>query len=310
MVETGDLLHRRRRHRHGDRQPAADDGRRSTASEQRRQVAAGRRCSTRCATCRRAPSDDVDIRLLANIDGPDELDGALDYGAMGVGLFRTEYLFMTGDRAARRGDALPDRASRCSSSSAGRPATIRTFDLGADKLAPLPRGRRPRRGNPALGLRSIRLCLSPTRRGRCSSTQLRGLLRASAHGPLKHHVPDDLRASPSCARSRSSSTRSRRELARRGHRVRRRRQARHHDRDAVGGADRRPPGRSECRLLLDRHQRPHPVHDGGRPRERVRVVPLRAAAPGAAAPDRRASRRRRRPRTSRSRCAARWPASR
>ena len=154
--------------------------------EQRRQVAAG----AVLHAMRDLPArtrDDVDIQLYANIDGPDELDDALDYGAMGVGLFRTEYLYM--------GHAeLPDEEKHYRTAVevlerlAGLPATIRTFDLGADKLAPFLEAADLQEANPALGLRSIRLCLSELGRG-LFKTQLRGLLRASAHGPLKIMFP-------------------------------------------------------------------------------------------------------------------------
>ncbi len=154
--------------------------------EQRRQVAAG----AVLHSMRDLPArtrDDVDLQLYCNIDGPDELEDALDYGAMGVGLFRTEYLFM--------GHAqLPDEekhyqtAVKCLERLGGLPATIRTFDLGADKLASFLEDAKLEEANPALGLRSIRLCLSELGRDLFKS-QLRGLLRASAHGPMKIMFP-------------------------------------------------------------------------------------------------------------------------
>jgi phosphotransferase system enzyme I (PtsI) len=131
--------------------------------------------------------DDVQIQLYANIDGPDELDDALDYGAMGVGLFRTEYLFMghtelpDEERHYQTAREVIDRLG-------GMPATIRTFDLGADKLAPFLEAAKFEEANPALGLRSIRLCLTELGKP-LFRTQLRGLLRASATGPLKIMFP-------------------------------------------------------------------------------------------------------------------------
>jgi phosphoenolpyruvate-protein phosphotransferase (PTS system enzyme I) len=154
--------------------------------EQRRQVAAG----AVLHSMRDLPPrtrDDVDMQLYCNIDGPDELEDALDYGAMGVGLFRSEYLFMGHDD-------LPDEqmhyetAVKCLDRLSGLPATIRTFDLGADKLAGFLEDAKLEEANPALGLRSIRLCLSEIGRALFKS-QLRGLLRASAHGPLKIMFP-------------------------------------------------------------------------------------------------------------------------
>ncbi len=153
--------------------------------EQRRQVAAG----AKLHAMRDLPArtlDGADVTLLANIDGPDELDDAIDYGAVGVGLFRTEYLFMTG--------ALPDEerhyetAVQVLQKLAGRPATIRTFDLGSDKIAKFIEDADLKEQNPALGLRSTRLCLSHIGRD-LFRVQLRGLLRASAHGPLKLMFP-------------------------------------------------------------------------------------------------------------------------
>jgi phosphotransferase system enzyme I (PtsI) len=154
--------------------------------EQRRQVAA----SSVLHSMRDLPArtrDEVDIQLFCNIDGPDELDDALEYGAMGVGLYRTEYLFM--------GQALlPDEELHYTTAVAlldrlgGMSATIRTFDLGADKLAPFLEAAALEEANPALGLRSIRLCLAELGKP-LFITQLRGLLRASAHGPLKIMFP-------------------------------------------------------------------------------------------------------------------------
>jgi phosphotransferase system enzyme I (PtsI) len=154
--------------------------------EQRRQVAAG----AVLHAMRDLPANTLDgteIALLCNIDGQDEMDDALDYGAMGVGLFRTEYLFM--------GQADPPDEERHYQSAVevlrkldGRPATIRTYDLGADKLAPFLEAAALEEANPALGLRSIRLCLSQLGR-HLFKVQLRGLLRASAHGPLKIMFP-------------------------------------------------------------------------------------------------------------------------
>jgi phosphotransferase system enzyme I (PtsI) len=154
--------------------------------EQRRQVAEG----VRFHAMRDLPArtrDDAEMTLLANIDGPDELDDAVEYGAMGVGLFRTEYLFMTGTE-------IPDEERHYQTAVAvldklkGRPATIRTFDLGSDKLARFIEDAELSEPNPALGLRSIRLCLSTIGRD-LFRAQLRGLLRASAHGPLKLMFP-------------------------------------------------------------------------------------------------------------------------
>jgi phosphotransferase system enzyme I (PtsI) len=154
--------------------------------EQRRQVAEGVRFSALRDTPART-RDGTDITLLANIDGPEELDDALEYGSQGVGLFRTEYLFMTGT-------VLPDEQRHYETAVMlleklkGKTATIRTFDLGSDKLTRFIQEADLGEQNPALGLRSIRLCLSTLGRD-LFRQQLRGLLRASAHGPLKLMFP-------------------------------------------------------------------------------------------------------------------------
>ena len=154
--------------------------------EQRRQVAAG----ARLHAMRDLPArtrDDVAVALYANIDQPDELEDALEYGAMGVGLYRTEYMMM-------REGALPDEDAHYAAAVSvlarldGRSATIRTFDLGSDKLAKFVTDADLNEANPALGLRSIRLCLAPLGRPMFEA-QMRGLLRASVHGPLKIMFP-------------------------------------------------------------------------------------------------------------------------
>lgn len=126
------------------------------------------------------------IHLLANIELPEDCAGALEAGAVGVGLFRSEFLFMgrTG-----RGGKLPSEDEQFESyrravlAMKGRPVTIRTLDVGADK--PLDKDEETAL-NPALGLRAIRYCLSEPQ---MFLTQLRAILRASAFGPIKLLVP-------------------------------------------------------------------------------------------------------------------------
>jgi len=127
-----------------------------------------------------------DVGLAANLDGPDDVEAAVEHGAVAVGLVRTEYLFMR--------DELPDEQVHYDTTVAilermgGRPVTVRTFDLGADKLAPFLEDAAFEEANPALGLRSIRLCLTDLGRP-LFKTQLRGLLRASAHGAIHLMFP-------------------------------------------------------------------------------------------------------------------------
>ncbi|TCS98256.1 phosphoenolpyruvate--protein phosphotransferase [Tepidimonas ignava] len=124
------------------------------------------------------------IELLANIELPEDTLPALAVGAVGVGLFRTEFLFMG------RGGHLPDEEEqydayrRAVEGMHGLPVTIRTVDVGADK--PLDHHRRDEHLNPALGLRAIRWSLAEPA---MFLTQLRAILRAAAHGRVNILIP-------------------------------------------------------------------------------------------------------------------------
>lgn len=127
--------------------------------------------------------DGVEIGLLGNIEFPEEVDAVIDEGGVGVGLYRTEFLYLTSDHEPTEDEH--DRAYiDCVHRLKGRPLTIRTVDLGADKYTQA-RSENPER-NPFLGLRSIRYCLQHTDMFRC---QLRSILRASGHGPVKIMFP-------------------------------------------------------------------------------------------------------------------------
>jgi phosphotransferase system enzyme I (PtsI) len=129
------------------------------------------------------------VQMLANIEMPDDAAAALDSGAVGVGLFRSEFLFMN------RGGDLPSEDEQFEAYRAavvgmrGLPVTIRTVDIGADK--PLERLslhelRHEHTLNPALGLRAIRWSLAEPAMFRA---QLRAILRASAFGKVRILVP-------------------------------------------------------------------------------------------------------------------------
>jgi phosphoenolpyruvate-protein phosphotransferase (PTS system enzyme I) len=131
--------------------------------------------------------DGQKIELLANIEQPEDAVGALKAGAVGVGLFRTEFLFMG------RNGKLPDEEEqfgayrRAVEGMQGLPVTVRTVDVGADK----PLDRSPVRAgedhlNPALGLRAIRWSLADPA---MFLAQLRAILRAAAFGPINLLVP-------------------------------------------------------------------------------------------------------------------------
>ncbi|MHB1125190.1 MAG: phosphoenolpyruvate--protein phosphotransferase [Ramlibacter sp.] len=142
----------------------------------------------RLARLRHTPAITLDgqkVELLANIELPDDARAALEAGAAGVGLFRSEFLFM-----GRRGQ-LPQEEEqyqayrRAVEGMQGRPVTIRTMDVGADK--PLDDGLRGETHlNPALGLRAIRLSLADPG---TFLMQLRAILRAAAHGPVNLLIP-------------------------------------------------------------------------------------------------------------------------
>jgi len=127
--------------------------------------------------------DGETISLLANIESPKDVTQAQNVNADGVGLYRTEFLFIGRE-------TLPDEEEQYEVYSAvlkampKKPVTIRTFDVGADKMLNTPEQRFE--SNPALGLRAVRYSLAEPQ---LFLTQLRALLRASVHGVLKIMVP-------------------------------------------------------------------------------------------------------------------------
>jgi len=126
--------------------------------------------------------DGTRIELLANIEMPHDISEVQENGATGIGLFRSEFLFLNRDNLPNEEEQFEAYRSVVEGM-AGLPVTIRTFDLGADKQL---KGATRVASNPALGLRAIRLCLAEPQLFR---TQLRALLRASAFGNLKILVP-------------------------------------------------------------------------------------------------------------------------
>ena len=128
--------------------------------------------------------DGVDIVLLANAESGEDVARAHSLGASGLGLYRTEFLFL-------QRNELPDEEEQFRTyrdvvlGMSGRPVTIRTLDLGADKAdrTGLVLGNED---NPALGLRGVRLSLA---NGELFDTQLRAIVRASGYGPVRVLVP-------------------------------------------------------------------------------------------------------------------------
>ena len=159
----------------------------STLEEFERRRGEFERAERQLVGLRRLPAvtrDGTAVTLLANVELPRETEAAVAGGAEGVGLLRTEFLFMN------RPD-LPDEDEQYQALRTiikgmdGRPVTVRTLDVGGDKLAAA-LDVQPGGANPALGLRAIRLQLKMTE---LLETQLAAILRAGAHGPVRILLP-------------------------------------------------------------------------------------------------------------------------
>lgn len=128
--------------------------------------------------------DGVSVELVANIGKPEDLEKVLQYDGEGVGLFRTEFLFM--DRTAMPTEEEQFEAYKTVAEGLkGKPVIIRTLDIGGDKEIPYMGLTKDE--NPFLGYRAIRFCLD--RKDDIYKPQLRALLRASAYGNIKIMVP-------------------------------------------------------------------------------------------------------------------------
>ncbi|MGH8192310.1 MAG: phosphoenolpyruvate--protein phosphotransferase [Rhodanobacteraceae bacterium] len=128
--------------------------------------------------------DGVKLRIFANAERPEDIERARNLGVAGIGLYRTEFLFLAKD-------GLPDEEEQFAVyrdvvfGAGGLPVTLRTLDLGADKAGAAGLAV-PAEPNPALGVRGVRLSL---RQIDVFVTQLRAILRASCYGPLRILVP-------------------------------------------------------------------------------------------------------------------------
>ena len=143
---------------------------------------------SRLIRLKKAPAqtrDGVPVTLQANVELPQDFETVRKVGAVGVGLCRTEFLYMNRE-------SFPDEEEHYETylgalkKMQGLPLTIRTLDLGADKQVDGGRQTGPVQSNPALGLRAVRLCLKEPALFR---PQLRGILRASAHGETRLMIP-------------------------------------------------------------------------------------------------------------------------
>ncbi|MDA0001240.1 phosphoenolpyruvate--protein phosphotransferase [Brachyspira hyodysenteriae] len=127
--------------------------------------------------------DGTKIRVYANIGSPADLGGVLKNGADGIGLYRTEFLFMENTDFPTEDEQFK-AYKEVAVAMSGHTVTIRTMDIGGDKY--LPYLEMPKEENPALGWRALRICLDKTSIIR---TQFRALLRASAFGKIKVMLP-------------------------------------------------------------------------------------------------------------------------
>ncbi|HJF85974.1 MAG TPA: phosphoenolpyruvate--protein phosphotransferase [Companilactobacillus farciminis] len=128
-------------------------------------------------------ADGKHFDIAANIGTPDDLQGVIENGAEGVGLYRTEFLYMQSDKLPTEDDQF-EAYKKVLEGMKGKPVVVRTMDIGGDKHLPyLPL---PEEMNPFLGYRAIRISLD---RQEIFRTQLRALLRASAFGNLRIMFP-------------------------------------------------------------------------------------------------------------------------
>lgn len=143
-----------------------------------------RRALAKVGEKRAATLDDQEITLLANIELPEDLNALKGSGAAGVGLYRTEFLFM--NRTEPPEEEEQYQAYRQIIQAVNGPVTVRTLDLGADKQVDGGRDEPKAAVTPALGLRAIRLCLSEPS---LFKPQLRAILRAAVHGDVQLMIP-------------------------------------------------------------------------------------------------------------------------
>ncbi|WP_288685694.1 phosphoenolpyruvate--protein phosphotransferase, partial [uncultured Brachyspira sp.] len=127
--------------------------------------------------------DGTKIRVYANIGSPADLGGVLKNGADGIGLYRTEFLFMENTNFPTEEEQFK-AYKEVAEAMSGHTVTIRTMDIGGDKY--LPYLEMPKEENPALGWRALRICLD---KPAIIKTQFRALLRASAFGKIKVMLP-------------------------------------------------------------------------------------------------------------------------
>jgi phosphoenolpyruvate-protein phosphotransferase (PTS system enzyme I) len=134
---------------------------------------------------RSATTDDHAIALAANLGLAFEVENAIEYGAEGVGLYRSEYIYLMKHREPSE-EELYTEYRYVVEKMAGKNVVLRTFDLGGDKMTAILRKEQRREDNPFMGYRAIRISLD---RSEMFLTQLRAMLRASAHGQISIMFP-------------------------------------------------------------------------------------------------------------------------
>ncbi len=154
-------------------------------SRRRREIERIRAARRKLRSTPTVTADGEPVVLQANVELPGESAGAVRDGAAGVGLYRTEFLFMNRLDSPDEQEQF-EAYSELVAALKGAPVTIRTLDLGADKQVDGARPDAPATSNPALGLRAVRLCLRDQSLFR---PQIRAILRASACGPVRMMVP-------------------------------------------------------------------------------------------------------------------------
>ena len=154
-------------------------------ARRRREIERIRTARRRLRSMPTVTADGEPVVLQANVELPGESAGAVRDGAAGVGLYRTEFLFMN-RRDPPDEEEQFEAYTELVAALKGAPVTIRTLDLGADKQVDGARPDAPATSNPALGLRAVRLCLKEQSLFR---PQIRAILRASACGPVRMMIP-------------------------------------------------------------------------------------------------------------------------
>jgi len=154
------------------------EARRQALERERRQLA-------RLISLPPETADGTRIGLQANLELPREVDSALAMGAEGIGLLRTEFMFMNRDKPPDEDEQYESLAALVAALG-GRPITVRTLDVGGEKLAYSLGEHISDSVNPALGLRAIRLSL---KQRKLFEAQLAAILRAGAHGPVRILLP-------------------------------------------------------------------------------------------------------------------------